>query len=144
MPSLLAAFVVAGLVGWLSDEFILKPFRASGFITTAIGSIALTIALENVVRFIFANQMRGYNLPLRRDWVFDGLRVGPQQVENLVVAVDRHAAADCVSADDAHRQGDAGRRRQPVAGLDQGHRRRQRGAHRLVRRHGACRASAAC
>lgn len=85
--ALLVAFVVAGLVGWLSDEFVLKPFRASGFITTAIGSIALTIALENVVRFIFANQMRGYNLPLRRDWMFDGLRVGPQQVENLVVAV---------------------------------------------------------
>lgn len=85
--ALLAAFVVAGLVGWLSDEFVLKPFRASGFITTAIGSIALTIALENVVRFIFANQMRGYDLPLRRDWLFDGLRIGPQQVENLVIAV---------------------------------------------------------
>src|SRR5689334_4355998 len=84
--SLLAAFLVAGLIGWLSDEFVLKPFRASGFITTAIGSIALTIALENIVRFIFANQMRGYNLPLRRDWVIEGLRVGPQQVENLIVA----------------------------------------------------------
>jgi branched-chain amino acid transport system permease protein/neutral amino acid transport system permease protein len=84
--ALLVAFLVAGLVGALSDEFVLKPFRASGFITTAIGSIALTIALENVVRFIFANQMRGYNLPLRRDWVVEGLRVGPQQVENLVVA----------------------------------------------------------
>jgi branched-chain amino acid transport system permease protein len=84
--ALLVAFVVAGIVGALSDEFVLKPFRASGFITTAIGSIALTIALENVVRFIFANQMRGYNLPLKRDWVFEGLRVGPQQVENLVVA----------------------------------------------------------
>lgn len=85
--ALLAAFVVAGLVGWLSDEFVLKPFRAAGFITTAIGSIALTIALENVVRFIFANQMRGYNLPLRRDWVIGGLRIGPQQVENLVIAL---------------------------------------------------------
>ncbi len=84
--SLLVAFVVAGLVGWLCDEIVLKPFRASGFITTAIGSIALTIALENVVRFIFENQMRGYKLPLRRDWVFEGLRVGPQQVENLAVA----------------------------------------------------------
>jgi len=36
--SLLAAFIVAGLVGWLSDEYVLKPFRAAGFITTAIGS----------------------------------------------------------------------------------------------------------
>ena len=85
--SLLAAFVVAGLVGWLCDEFVLKPFRASGFITTAIGSIALTIALENVVRFVFENQMRGYKLPLRRDLVLAGLRVDPQQLDNLAVAV---------------------------------------------------------
>ena len=85
--SLLAAFVVAGLVGWLSDEWVLKPFRATGFITTAIGSITLTIALENLVRFVFGNQMRGYNLPLQRDWVISGLRVAPQQVENLLFAL---------------------------------------------------------
>jgi branched-chain amino acid transport system permease protein len=85
--SLLAAFVVAGIVGWLSDEFVLKPFRAAGFITTAIGSIALTILLENIVRFIFGNAMRGYKLPLQRDWVIGGLRIGPQQVENLIIAL---------------------------------------------------------
>src|SRR5690242_8920275 len=51
--ALLAAFMVAGLVGLATDELVLKPFRASGFITTAIGSIALTIALENCVRFTF-------------------------------------------------------------------------------------------
>src|SRR5436190_869854 len=90
--ALLAAFVVAGLVGWLCDEFVLKPFRASGFITTAIGSIALTIALENVVRFIFGNELRGYDLPLRRDWRFEGIRIGPQQVENLAIAVAVMAA----------------------------------------------------
>ena len=87
IPALAFAFVAAGLVGWLSDEFVLKPLRASGFITTAIGSIALTIALENFVRFGFGNQMRGYDLPLRRDWVISGLRISPQQAENLVIAV---------------------------------------------------------
>src|SRR5437016_4230211 len=85
--SLLAAFAVAGLVGWLSDELVLKPFRATGFITTAIGSIALTIALENVVRFIFGNELRGYDLPIQRDWRLDGIRIGPQQVDNLIIAV---------------------------------------------------------
>src|SRR5262249_8743412 len=69
-PSLLAAFMVAGLIGPASDELILKPFRASGFITTAIGSIALTIALENCVRFTFGNELRGYDLPIRRDWAW--------------------------------------------------------------------------
>ena len=92
LPSLLAAFVIAGLVGVLSDEFILKPFRASGFITTAIGSIALTIALENCVRFLFGNQLRGYDLPIRRDWVLGGLRLAPQQVENLGFALAAMAA----------------------------------------------------
>jgi branched-chain amino acid transport system permease protein len=87
VPSLLAAFVVAGLVGVLSDEFILKPFRAAGFITTAIGSIALTIALENCVRLLFGNELRGYDLPIRRDWAVAGLRVSPQQVENLAIAL---------------------------------------------------------
>jgi branched-chain amino acid transport system permease protein len=88
VPSLTAAFVVAGLVGVATDEFVLKPFRATGFITTAIGSIALTIALENCVRFVFGNELRGYDLPIRRDlMITGGLRVGPQQIENLVIAM---------------------------------------------------------
>ncbi len=87
IPALLAAFVIAGLIGLLSDEVMLKPLRAAGFITTAIGSIALTILLENMVRFAFGNAMRGYDLPLRRDWVIGGLRVSPQQAENLVIAI---------------------------------------------------------
>ncbi len=87
VPALVAAFLVAGLVGMISDEIVLKPLRAAGFITTAIGSIALTIALENMIRFAFGNQMRGFDLPLRRDWVINGLRVSPQQVENLIIAV---------------------------------------------------------
>jgi branched-chain amino acid transport system permease protein len=87
LPSLGLAFMVAGLVGLVTAEFVLKRFRAAGFITTAIGSIALTIALENVVRFTFGNELKGYDLPIRRDWVFGGIRVGPQQVENLVIAI---------------------------------------------------------
>ena len=85
--SLLAAFVVGGLVGIATDELVLKPFRASGFITTAIGSIALTIALENCIRFAFGNDLHGYDLPIRRDWVWGGLHVSPQQVQNLMIAL---------------------------------------------------------
>jgi branched-chain amino acid transport system permease protein/neutral amino acid transport system permease protein len=87
VPSVLVAFMIAGMVGVVSDEFVLKPFRAAGFITTAIGSIALTIALENIIRFGFGNELRGYDLPIMRDWRFNGVRVGPQQVQNLGIAV---------------------------------------------------------
>jgi len=92
LPSLGLAFLGAGVVGVASDEAVLKPLRAAGFITTAIGSIALTIMLESAVRFGFGNELRGYDLPIRRDIRIEGVRVGPQQLENLAVAVAVMAA----------------------------------------------------
>jgi branched-subunit amino acid ABC-type transport system permease component len=86
-PALLAAFAVAGAFGLVSDEIALRPLRPHGALTTAIASIALTIVLENVVRFCFGNDLRGYDLPLVRDWRFWGVRVGPQQVQNMGMAV---------------------------------------------------------
>lgn len=86
-PSLIAAFAVAGLVGLVTDEIALKPLRPQGALTAAIASIALTIVLENVVRFFFGNALRGYDLPLVRDWRVWEVRIGPQQVENLVLAL---------------------------------------------------------
>ena len=85
--AVVAAFVVAGIAGVLNDELVLKPFRPRGGLTIAIAALALTIALENVVRFVFGNDHRGFDLPIRRDWNLGGVRVGPQQVDNLVLAV---------------------------------------------------------
>ena len=144
VASLVTAFVVAGLVGLATDELILKPFRASGFITTAIGSIALTIALENCVRFAFGNELRGYDLPIRRDWVWGGLHVGPQQVQNLVIAAIAMAPAVRLPVLHAHRQGHARGGRQSHAGRHQGHQCRHGGAAGVVRRPWGSPGSAAC
>lgn len=92
VPSLVVAFIAAGSAGVASDEVVLKRFRPAGYITTAIASIALTIALENVIRFAFGNELRGYDLPIARDLRFGLIRVGPQQLENLAVAVVAMAA----------------------------------------------------
>jgi branched-chain amino acid transport system permease protein len=95
MPALAAtavAFVVAGIVGVLGDEYVLKPIRPTGLLAAAIASVALTIALENVIRFIFGNDLRGYDLPIQRDWRILDIRIGPQQVENFAVAVLAMAA----------------------------------------------------
>ena len=86
VPSVVVAFAVAGLVGVVTDEAVLKRFRPAGYVTTAIASIALTIALENIVRFTFGNELRGYDLPIQRDWRLGGIRVGPQQLTNLAIA----------------------------------------------------------
>ncbi|GAB5376399.1 MAG: branched-chain amino acid ABC transporter permease [Acuticoccus sp.] len=85
--AILAAFLVAGIVGVISDEIALRPLRAYGALTAAIASIALTIVLENAVRFIYGNELRGYDLPLLRDWRIMGVRIGPQQVDNLLLAL---------------------------------------------------------
>jgi len=86
------AFAAAGVAGVVSDELILKPLRPAGALTTAIAAVALTLVLENVIRFVFGNDLRGYALPIRRDWQVAGLRIAPQQVQNFGLAVVAMAA----------------------------------------------------
>lgn len=86
VPSAAVAFLVAGLSGLGSDMLVLRPLRRNGLVTATIASVALTIALENLVRLLFGNNLRDYDLPIQRDWRFAGLRVGPQQLEDLVIS----------------------------------------------------------
>ena len=86
LPSALMAFAVAGVTGVVSDTLALRPLRSSGLIAATIASVALTIALENVVRLAFGNSLRDYDLPIQRDWRFAGLRVGPQQLQDLAIS----------------------------------------------------------
>src|SRR5262249_12502530 len=83
LPSAVLAFLSAGIIGVASDSLVLRPLRSSGLISATIASVALTIALENLVRLCFGNALRNYDLPIMRDWRFAGIRVGPQQVEDL-------------------------------------------------------------
>jgi branched-chain amino acid transport system permease protein len=85
--AVVAAFAVAGFLGTVTDEVVLKPLRPAGYIAVAIASVALTIALENVIRFVWGNDLRGFDLPIQRDWRFWGIRIGPQQIENFVIAI---------------------------------------------------------
>jgi branched-subunit amino acid ABC-type transport system permease component len=87
LPGLLVAALVAGAVGVLAEEKILAPLRPAGALTTAIGSIGLNLVLENVIRFGFGNDLKGFDLPLYPDMRFAGLRIGAQQIENLILAV---------------------------------------------------------
>jgi branched-subunit amino acid ABC-type transport system permease component len=96
--ALLAAFLVAGAAGLLAEETALKPLRPSGALTVAIASVALTILLENIVRFFFGNDLRGYDMPVLRDWRFDGIRVNPQQLANTAYAIAAASALFAVLA----------------------------------------------
>jgi branched-subunit amino acid ABC-type transport system permease component len=92
VPALAVAFLCAGVLGVISDELALRSLRARGPLTAAIGSLALNILIENVLRLIFGNQLRGYNVPLAPDIYFDRLRIGVQQVQSLACALAVMAA----------------------------------------------------
>lgn len=81
------AFLAAGLVGGLLENATLKALRPAGALTVAIGSIGLNIVVENVIRFFYGNDLRGFDLPLKPDLRFGGIRIGPQQIENLLMAL---------------------------------------------------------
>jgi branched-chain amino acid transport system permease protein len=92
VPMLVVAFLIAGVVGVAAEDIALKRLRPSGAITVAIASLALNLVLENVVRFAFGNDLRGYDLPLARDFHLFDLRIGPQQVKSLLLAMAIMAA----------------------------------------------------
>jgi len=92
VPALLIAFLAAGAVGVVAEETALRNLRNAGALIVAIASIALNLVLENLVRFFFGNDMRGYDLPLMRDLRFGELRIGPQQVQSLGLALAIMAA----------------------------------------------------
>jgi len=87
MLAIVAAFLVAGVVGVGTYHVALRPLLRYGALTAAIASIAVNLILENVLRFGFGNTPYNYAIPLQRDWVYGPIRIGPQQVENLAIAV---------------------------------------------------------
>jgi branched-subunit amino acid ABC-type transport system permease component len=85
--AVLGAFIAAGAIGIATDHVALRPLRGYSALTLAIASIALNIMIESTIRFFFGGSPRDYAIPLRRDWAFGVLHVGPQQVENAVIAI---------------------------------------------------------
>jgi branched-chain amino acid transport system permease protein len=85
--SLVVAFLVAGAVGLFFDRVAHLPLVKQGALPAAIASIASGLVLENLVRLGFGNDMRGYDRPIARDMHFAGLRVSPQQLETMGIAL---------------------------------------------------------
>jgi len=85
--AILGAFIGAGAVGIASDHVGLRRLRGQSALTLAIASIAVNIMIESTIRFFFGGSPRDYAIPLRRDWVIGAFKIGPQQFENVVIAV---------------------------------------------------------
>src|SRR5215210_7623694 len=78
-----ALATVGAYAGWVANVQLGLPLEPALLFAFA----GAGVVLENVVRFAFGNDLRGYDLPLLRDWRFGEFRIGPQQVENFALAL---------------------------------------------------------
>src|SRR4051794_19755929 len=85
--AIFGAFAGAAAAGIASDHVGLRPLRGQSALTLAIASIAVNIMIESAIRFFFGGSPRDYAIQLRRDWVIGAFKIGPQQVENVIIAL---------------------------------------------------------
>lgn len=78
--------VVACAVVAASDRLVFKPIRSASAVTLLLASIALSFVLENVLRFFFGGQMKGFDLPLSRPLDLGIARIAPEQLAGVAVA----------------------------------------------------------
>ena len=87
VAALVVAFAAAGAVGLFFDKTAHLPLVKQGALPAAIASIASGLVLENVVRLGFGNDPRGYDRPIARDMRLGDLRISPQQLETMGIAL---------------------------------------------------------
>jgi len=92
----LGALVGTGAVALAVDRVAFRPMRERRPFSLAIASIGVAFVLENVVRFIWSNDFRSYDVPVTRALSVVGLRIGRDQFLILGVAVALMALAQAL------------------------------------------------
>ncbi len=83
----LGALAGTGAVALAVDRIAFRPMRDRRPFSLAIASIGVAFVLENVVRFVWSNDFRSYDVPVTRAMSVAGLRIGRDQMLILGVAV---------------------------------------------------------
>src|SRR6266436_5050376 len=83
----LGALAGTGSVALVVDRIAFRPMRDRRPFSLAIASIGVAFVLENVVRFIWSNDFRSYDIPVTRAMSVAGLRIGRDQLLILGVGV---------------------------------------------------------
>ncbi|MHA1601076.1 MAG: branched-chain amino acid ABC transporter permease [Alphaproteobacteria bacterium] len=87
VPATIAGMAVTALVVWASDLVIFRPMRNYPAISLLVVSIALSLILENVIRFIAGNDVRGFDIPLTRPVKIPGLIFTYEQLYLIALAI---------------------------------------------------------
>jgi branched-chain amino acid transport system permease protein len=87
------AVVVTAVTALAVDRIAFRPMRGRRPFSLAIASIGVAFVLENVVRFVWGNDFRSYDVPVTRAMLIAGLRVGREQLVIFAVAIALMALA---------------------------------------------------
>lgn len=83
--AVLGALVLAGVsVG--ADRLVFRPLRDRSGITLLVASMGVAFVLENIVRLIFSNDVRGYDVAVARPFRVLDLRINQEQIVTAVTA----------------------------------------------------------
>ncbi|OYY13178.1 MAG: amino acid ABC transporter LivHM family permease [Rhizobiales bacterium 35-68-8] len=83
----IGAMVVSALAFALADSLIFRPLRGRGGGTLLLVSIALSFVIENIIRFFYGGQIRGFDLPLTGPLVIAGMRITRETMAVITVSV---------------------------------------------------------
>jgi branched-subunit amino acid ABC-type transport system permease component len=90
--SALLGAVAFAAVAVVIDQAVFRPLRERSAITLLVASMGVSFVLENIVRFIFGNQARSYEIPLARPHELLGVQVNAEQVITALTAFSAMAA----------------------------------------------------
>ena len=90
LPVLYAAAIGAAAFAVVAvgiDQVVFRPLRERSAITLLVASMGVSFVLENIVRFIFGNGARSFELPLARPKLVFGLRINNEQIFTAVAVI---------------------------------------------------------
>jgi branched-subunit amino acid ABC-type transport system permease component len=90
LPVLYAAAIGAAAFAVVAvgiDQAVFRPLRERSAITLLVASMGVSFVLENIVRFIFGNGARSFELPLARPKLVFGLRINNEQIFTAVAVI---------------------------------------------------------
>ncbi|MBX9589863.1 MAG: branched-chain amino acid ABC transporter permease [Hyphomonadaceae bacterium] len=71
----IAALAIGAMTVALSDRLVFRPLQGRTGATLLLVSVALSFVLENVIRFFYGSQIKGFDLPLTGPLMIGDLRI---------------------------------------------------------------------
>ncbi len=85
-PATVAAAVMMAGLSVTCDRLVFRPLRERSSVTLLVASMGLAFLLENIVRLVFSNTVRNFDVAVTRPFQVLGVRINEAQLTTALVA----------------------------------------------------------